>query len=221
MIIRTKRHYREGRLADRSGFRYTGVTQAGNPASEEPNAPMPQHPMHDDVESVLFTREQIQQRVKAMGAEIARDYSGRDPHLITIVKGSIPFIADLIRVMDCPLSLDVMGVASYAGHQSSGEVRLTKDLDDPIEGRHVLVVEDIIDTGLTLSYVMRVLWQRAPASVKVVTFLDKPSKRGVAIDADYVGFTIPDAFVVGYGLDWNQRYRNLPYIGVLKRDICT
>jgi hypoxanthine phosphoribosyltransferase len=181
---------------------------------------MPQHPMHDDVESVLFTREQIQQRVKALGEEIARDYSGRDPHLITIVKGSIPFIADLIRAMDCPLSLDVIGVASYSGHQSSGEARLTKDLDDPIEGRHVLVVEDIIDTGLTLSYVMRILRQRAPASVKVVTFLDKPSKRGAVIEADYVGFTIPDAFVVGYGLDWNQRYRNLPYVGVLKREIC-
>src|SRR5687768_13096278 len=113
---------------------------------------MPQHPMHDDVESVLFTREQIQQRVKALGEEIARDYSGRDPHLITIVKWSIPFIADLIGAMDCPLSLDVIGVASYSGHQSSGDARLTKNLDDPIERRHVLVVEDIIDTGLTLSY---------------------------------------------------------------------
>jgi hypoxanthine phosphoribosyltransferase len=207
-------------LADRSGFRYTGVTQAGNPASEEPQVPMPKHPMHDDVESVLFTPEQIQQRVKALAEEIARDYAGRDPHLITIVKGSIPFLADLIRAMDCPLSLDVIGVASYDGHQSSGEVRLTKDLDDPIEGRHVLIVEDIIDTGLTLSYVMRILRQRAPASVKVVTFLDKPSKRRAVIAADYVGFTIPDAFVVGYGLDWNQRYRNLPYVGVLKREIC-
>jgi hypoxanthine phosphoribosyltransferase len=117
------------------------------------------------------------------------------------------------------LSLDVLGVASYAGHQSSGEVRLTKDLDDPIEGRHVLVVEDIIDTGLTLSYVLRSLRQRAPASVKVATFLDKPSRRATPIDVDYVGFTIPDAFVVGYGLDWNQRYRNLPYVGVLKRDV--
>lgn len=182
---------------------------------------MPQYSMHDDIESVLFTREQIQQRVETLGAEIARDYAGRDPHLITIVKGSIPFLADLIRAMDCPLSIDVIGVASYLGHQSSGEVRLTKDLDDPIEGRHVLVVEDIIDTGLTLSYVMRILRQRAPASVKVVTFLDKPSKRGVFIDPDYVGFTIPDAFVVGYGLDWNQRYRNLPYVGALKHEICT
>lgn len=180
---------------------------------------MSSNSMHDDVESVLLTEEQIRERVKALGAEIARDYAGTTPHLLTILKGSIPFIADLIRAIDAPLTLDVLGVASYAGHRSSGEVRLTKDLDDPIEGRHVLVVEDIMDTGLTLSYVMRVLRQRGPASVKVAAFLDKPSRRGAAIDADYVGFTIPDAFVVGYGLDWNQRYRNLPYVGVLKRSV--
>lgn len=180
---------------------------------------MPQHPMHDDVERVLFTQEQIQQRVKELGEKIAGDYSDRDPHLVTILRGSIPFIADLIRAINRPLSLDVLGVASYAGHQSSGEVRLTKDLDDPIEGRHVLVIEDIIDTGLTLSYVLRSLHQRAPASLKVATFLDKPSRRRTPIEADYVGFTIPDAFVVGYGLDWNQRYRNLPYVGVLKRHV--
>jgi hypoxanthine phosphoribosyltransferase len=180
---------------------------------------MPQHSMHNDVERVLFTREQIQQRIRELGEEIARDYSDRDPHLITILKGSIPFLADLMRAMNCALSLDVLAVASYAGHQSSGAVRLTKDLDDSIEGRHVLVVEDIIDTGLTLSYVLGNLRQRAPASVKVATFLDKPSRRGTSIDVDYVGFTIPDAFVVGYGLDWNQHYRNLPYLGVLKRDV--
>lgn len=176
--------------------------------------------MHDDIEKILFTPQQIAARVQELGAEIARDYAGREPHLVTIVKGSIPFIADLMRALDLPLSLDLIGVASYgAGTTSSGEVRLTKDLDDSIEGRHVLVVEDIIDTGLTLAYVLRNLRQRAPASVRVVTFLDKPSGRGTQIDADYVGFTIPDAFVIGYGLDWNQRYRNLPYIGILKRDV--
>lgn len=180
---------------------------------------MRQHSMHDDVERVLFAPDQIQERVKALGAQIARDYAGRDPHLITILKGSIPFIADLVRAIDYPLSLDVMALTSYAGYHSSGEVRLTKDLDDPIEGRHVLVVEDIIDTGLTLSYVLRALRQRAPASVKVATFLDKPARRETPIDVDYVGFTIPDVFVVGYGLDWNQRYRNLPYVGVLKRSV--
>jgi hypoxanthine phosphoribosyltransferase len=177
------------------------------------------HAMHDDIQEVLFTEEQIQARVKELAAEIARDYQGREPHLITIVKGSIPFLADLMRALEIPLSLDLIGVASYAGTQSSGEVRLTKDLDDPIEGRHVLVVEDIIDTGLTLSYVLRNLRQRAPASVRVVTLLDKPAGRGTPIQADYVGFSIPDEFVIGYGLDWNQRYRNLPYVGILKRDI--
>jgi hypoxanthine phosphoribosyltransferase len=176
--------------------------------------------MHADIQRILYTPEQIASRVAELGAEIAADYEGREPHLITIVKGSIPFLADLMRAMDIPLSLDLMGVASYgAGATSSGEVRLTKDLDDSIEGRHVLVVEDIIDTGLTLAYVLRNLRQRAPASVRVVTFLDKPAHRGSPIQADYVGFTIPDAFVIGYGLDWNQRYRNLPYIGVLRRDV--
>ncbi len=175
--------------------------------------------MHDDVDRILFSSEQIQKRVQELGEQIARDYGGREPHLITIVKGSIPFISDLMRAMDTSLSLDLLGVSSYAGTLSSGEVRLTKDLDHSIEGRHVLVVEDIIDTGLTLSYVLRNLRQRAPASLKVVTFLDKPEGRGTQIEADYVGFTIPDEFVIGYGLDWNQRYRNLPYVGILKRDV--
>ena len=175
--------------------------------------------MHDDVDRILFSAEQIQRRVQELGRQIAEDYGGREPHLITIVKGSIPFISDLMRAMDTNLSLDLLGVSSYEGTLSSGEVRLTKDLDHSIEGRHVLVVEDIIDTGLTLSYVLRNLRQRAPASLKVVTFLDKPDGRGTQIDADYVGFTIPDEFVIGYGLDWNQRYRNLPYVGILKRDV--
>lgn len=175
--------------------------------------------MHDDVDRILFSAEQIQQRVQELGKQIAEDYGGREPHLITIVKGSIPFISDLMRAMDTNLSLDLLGVSSYEGTLSSGEVRLTKDLDHSIEGRHVLVVEDIIDTGLTLSYILRNLRQRAPASLKVVTFLDKPDGRGTQIDADYVGFTIPDEFVIGYGLDWNQRYRNLPYVGILKRDV--
>lgn len=171
------------------------------------------------MEQVLFSAEQIQTRVAELGAQIAADYEGREPHLLTIAKGSIPFLSDLMRAIDEPLSVDLIGVASYSGTQSSGEVRLTKDLDDPIEGRHVIVVEDIIDTGLTLSYVLRNLRQRAPASLKVVTFLDKPARRGASVEADYVGFSIPDLFVIGYGLDWNQRYRNLPYIGVLKRDV--
>lgn len=177
------------------------------------------HPMHDDMQEVLFSEAQVQQRVRELGALITKEYAGRDLHLVTILKGSLPFLADLMRAIDLPLTVDVMGATSYKGTQSTGEVRLTLDLDESIEGRHVLIVEDIIDTGLTLSYVLRNLRQRAPASVKIVTFLDKPARRGAPVEADYVGFTIPDAFVIGYGLDWNQRYRNLPYIGVLKRDV--
>lgn len=175
--------------------------------------------MHDDIQEILFSEEQVQQRVKALGAQLTQDYAGRDLHLVTILKGSLPFLADLMRAVDLPLTVDLMGVSSYEGTQSTGEVRVTMDLDESIEGRHVVIVEDIIDTGNTLSYVLRNLRQRAPASVKIVTMLDKPARRGVALEADYVGFTIPDAFVIGYGLDWNQRYRNLPYIGVLKRDV--
>jgi len=175
--------------------------------------------LHADVEKILFTGEEIAARVAALGAQIARDYAGRDPHLVTILKGSLPFMADLMRAIEMPLTVDVMGVSSYSGTQSSGETRVTKDLDDSIEGRHVLVVEDVIDTGLTLGYVLRNLRQRAPASVRVVTLLDKPARRGAPVEADYVGFTVPDHFVVGYGLDWNQRYRNLPYVGLLRRDV--
>ncbi|MBB6050393.1 hypoxanthine phosphoribosyltransferase [Armatimonas rosea] len=177
------------------------------------------HPMHDDIQEVLYTQEQIQQRVRELGAQLTEDYAGRDLHLVTILKGSLPFLADLMRAIDLPLTVDLMGVSSYAGIHSTGEVRVTMDLDETIEGRHVVIVEDIIDTGNTLSYVLRNLRQRAPASVKIVTFLDKPARRGSPLEADYVGFTIPDDFVIGYGLDWNQRYRNLPYIGILKRDV--
>lgn len=172
-----------------------------------------------DIERVLYTEDQIAERVAAIGQEITRDYQGRYPHLVTIVKGSIPFLADLMRQIQIPLTIDLLGVSSYSGTQSSGEARLTKDLDESIEGRHVIVVEDVIDTGLTLSYVLRNLRQRAPASIKVVTMLDKPTRREGKVEANYVGYSIPDYFVVGYGLDWNQNYRQLPYIGVLKRDI--
>ena len=175
--------------------------------------------MHDDIQAVLYTQEQIQQRVRELGAQLTEDYAGRDLHLVTILKGSLPFLADLMRAIDLPLTVDLMGVSSYEGIHSTGEVRVTMDLDETIEGRHVVIVEDIIDTGNTLNYVLRNLRQRAPASVKIVTFLDKPARRGSPLEADYVGFTIPDDFVIGYGLDWNQRYRNLPYIGILKRDV--
>jgi len=178
-------------------------------------------PSHDpeDIEEILFDQTALAAKVLELGARITSDYEGRDLHLVTILKGSLPFLADLMRAIDLPVTVDVMGVSSYVGTQSSGEARVTKDLDQPIAGRHVLVVEDIIDTGITLGYVLRNLRQRAPASVRVVTLLDKPDRRGAPIEADYVGFQIPDRFVIGYGLDWNQRYRNLPYVGVLRPDV--
>ncbi len=178
-------------------------------------------PSHNpaDIEEILVDQSTLAAKISELGARITADYEGRDLHLVTILKGSLPFLADLMRAIDLPVTVDMMGIASYNGTQSSGEARVTKDLDQPIAGRHVLVVEDIIDTGITLGYVLRNLRQRAPASVRVVTLLDKPANRGSVIEPDYVGFTVPDRFVIGYGLDWNERYRNLPYIAVLKADV--
>lgn len=159
---------------------------------------------------VLLSHDQIQARVRALGAQIASDYAGREPHLICVLKGACSFITDLSRNIDLPLTLDYMAVSSYgASTKSSGEVRLLKDLDQGLEGRDVLVVEDIVDTGLTLNYLMNVLRARGPATLKIVSLLSKPSRRLVAIPVDYIGFSIEDKFVVGYGLDYNERYRNL------------
>ena len=174
--------------------------------------------MHDDVAQVLITRARLQARVRALGRRITRDYAGRDLHLITILRGGLFFLTDLARAVELPLSLDCLGISSYAGQVTPGQgrVRITKDLDDQIEGRHVLLVEDIIDTGLTLGYIRRSLLVREPASLRICTLLDRPYRRIVETPVDYVGFEIPDAFVVGYGLDWRGRYRNLPYIATLK-----
>ena len=176
--------------------------------------------IHADVAEVLLTEEQIGERVAALGAELAADYADRDPILIGVLKGSIVFLADLVRAMQIPLSIDLMEVSSYgSGTESSGQVRILKDLKGSIEGRHVLVVEDIIDTGLTLNYLLRYLGERAPASLRVACLLDKPARRLVEMEIDYRGFSIPDRFVIGYGLDYDERYRNLPYIGVLKPSV--
>jgi hypoxanthine phosphoribosyltransferase len=176
--------------------------------------------IHADVEEILLTEEQIQARVAELGAQLAEDYAGRDPVLISVLKGSIVFLADLVRGMDIPLSIDIMEVSSYgAATESSGQVRILKDLSNPIEGRHVLVVEDIIDTGLTLNYLLRYLREKAPASLGICCLLDKPARRLTEIPIDYVGFTIPDRFVIGYGLDFGERYRNLPYVGVLRPSV--
>jgi len=162
---------------------------------------------------LLLSAESIQKRVAELGEQISADYGERPLVLIGVLKGSFMFMADLIRHIRCPLRIEFIGTKSYAGTSTSGEVQLTKDLDKPIEGEDVLLVEDIVDTGLTLNYLQHLLAQRGPASLHTVAFLDKPSRRRIEVRADYVGFVIEDRFVVGYGLDFEQRYRNL-------RDVC-
>ena len=165
----------------------------------------------------LFTAEQIQTRVAEMGAEVARDYAGRTPLLVGVLKGAYIFLSDLVRATDLRLGVEFMAISSYgAGTRSSGEVRIVKDLDVPVEGRDILVVEDIVDTGLTLSYLISSLHGRGAKSVRLAALLDKWERREREVKIDYCGFRIPDAFVVGYGLDFAERYRNLPYIAVLK-----
>lgn len=176
--------------------------------------------IHADVEEVLLSAEQLRERVAALGVQLAADYADRDPILIGVLKGSIVFVADLIREMQIPLSIDLMEVSSYgSGTESSGQVRILKDLKGSIEGRHVLVVEDIIDTGLTLNYLLRYLGERHPSSIRICCLLDKPARRLADIEIAYRGFTIPDRFVVGYGLDYDERYRNLPFVGVLRPSV--
>ena len=176
--------------------------------------------IHADVQEVLLTEDQIQGRVAELGAQLNAAYAGLEPVLISVLKGSIVFLADLVRSMELPLSIDIMEVSSYgAATETSGQVRILKDLSNPIEGRHVIVVEDIIDTGLTLNYLLRYLREKGPASLRICCLLDKPARRLTEIPIDYVGFTIPDRFVVGYGLDYGERYRNLPYVGVLRPSV--
>jgi hypoxanthine phosphoribosyltransferase len=176
--------------------------------------------IHADVEEVLLTGDQVQARVLELGAQLAADYEGRDPVLVSVLKGSIIFLADLVRATPIPLSIDLMEVSSYgASTESSGQVRILKDLSSSIAGREVLVVEDIIDTGLTLNYLLRYLHDKGPASIRICCLLDKPARRLAPIEIDYRGFTIPDRFVIGYGLDYAEHYRNLPYVGVLRPSV--
>ena len=166
---------------------------------------------------ILIPAEDIQRRVGELGAQLAADYAGKRPILVGVLRGATVFMVDLMRAMDIPLAVDFMATSSYgASTRSSGVVRILKDLDTVIEGKHVLIVEDIIDSGLTLQYITEMLWTRRPASLRICTLLDKPANRKVQIKVDYIGFTIPNKFVVGYGLDFGELYRNLPYIGVLK-----
>ena len=159
---------------------------------------------------VLLSRDAIQARIRELGAEIAKDYQGREPHLVGVLKGACTFMTDLAQAIEIPLTLDYIAVSSYgAATKSSGEVKLVKDLDQSLEGRDLLVVEDIVDTGLTLNYLVNLLKARGPRTLKVAALLSKPSRRLVEVNVDYIGFSIEDHFVVGYGLDYNERYRNL------------
>ncbi|HHY47072.1 MAG TPA: hypoxanthine phosphoribosyltransferase [Firmicutes bacterium] len=176
--------------------------------------------MKDDIEAVLIREEDIQRRVRELGEQISRDYRGQDLVVVGILKGALVFMADLVRCIDIPLSMDFVAVSSYGmATKTTGVVRILKDLDAPIEGRHVLIVEDIMDTGLTLHYLLENLRARKPLSLKICTLLDKPSRRKVDIVSDYNGFQIPDKFVVGYGLDFGEKYRNLRSVCVLKPEV--
>ena len=176
--------------------------------------------LQDDILEILLSEEEIQAKVRELGAEITRDYAGKTPFFLGVLKGCYVFMADLVRNVDLHCSMDFMAVSSYGGGTSStGAVRITKDLSRDIEGKDVIIVEDILDSGITLSYLKKYLLNRKPATIRIVTLLDKPARRRADIKADYCGFSVPDEFVVGYGLDYAEDYRNLPYIGVLKPEI--
>lgn len=172
--------------------------------------------MHDEIAKVLISQQQLQEKIAEVGKKITADYQGKNLMLLGVLKGSVIFMADLMRNIDLPMNIDFMAVSSYgAGTKSTGVVRIIKDLDKPIEGKDILIVEDILDSGNTLFYLSDLLRKRHPASLKICTLLDKPERRQADITPDYTCFTIPDEFVVGYGLDYAEHYRNLPYVGIL------
>lgn len=176
--------------------------------------------MHDDIEEIVISADDLRRRVAELGREVAADYGRKDLLLVGVLKGAVIFLVDLAREIRLPLELDFMAVSSYgASTRSSGVVRILKDLDQPVADKHILVIEDVVDTGLTLRYILRNLATRRPASIRVCGLLLKSKDRPVEVRCDYVGFQIPDRFVVGYGLDYAERYRNLPYIGVLKPSV--
>ena len=175
--------------------------------------------MTNDIERVLISEEAIESEVARVGRQITEDFRDKNPIFVGVLKGCFIFMADLMRHVDIKCSMDFMAVSSYSGTSSTGAVKINKDLSQDIEGRHVIIVEDILDSGVTLSYLKRYLMGRKPASINIVTLLDKPARRKADVFADYSCFEVPDAFVVGYGLDYNEHYRNLPYIGVLKPEV--
>lgn len=176
--------------------------------------------VHNDVKKVLVSEEEIVKRSKELGQMITEDYKkiGKNPIVVGLLKGSVPFMAELIKHIDLDIEIDFMDVSSYVGTESEGDVRIIKDLDRSIVGQQVLIVEDIIDTGKTLTSVKELMFKKGAEDVRIATLLDKPSRRVVEIEGEYVGFEVPNEFVIGYGLDFNQKYRNLPYIGVLKEE---
>ena len=181
---------------------------------------MPASSLENDIAEVLIDEATLQAKVAELGARISADYADRQVTLVSVLKGALPFMADLMRAITSPVRIDLMEVSSYGGStETSGRVRILKDLSSSIEGEHVLIVEDIIDTGLTLNYLTQYLIGKEPASLSICTLLDKPARRLVDIDLTYCGFEIPDRFVIGYGLDYDEIYRNLPYIGVLKPEV--
>lgn len=176
--------------------------------------------MTDDILKVLLTEEQIQQKVNEIGAKISEDYKDKNLILVSVLKGSIMFMADLMRAITIPCQIDFMNVSSYgSGAKTTGVVKIEKDLDTDLEGKDLLIVEDILDSGMTLHYIKGMLKDRGTNSIRIATLLDKPERRQAEVYADYIGFQVPDKFVVGYGLDYAERYRNLPYIGVLKTEV--
>ena len=179
--------------------------------------------MHHDIDKILLTEEQIKEKVSELGKALAREYKDKNPVVVGVLKGVVIFYADMIRAMDIPCEMDFMCVSSYRGTESTGRTQISKDLSCDIYGRHVLILEDIFDTGNSLEFIVGHLKNKQPASIKVCTLLDKPDRRRVdppvTLKADYTGFVIPNEFVVGYGLDFNEKYRNLPYVGILKPEL--
>lgn len=176
--------------------------------------------MHKDIAEILYTEEMLKDAVTKLGKQISKDYKDKNLFMVSVLKGSLVFMADLMRAIDIPCSIDFLSVSSYgSGTKTSGEVRMIKDLDCPLENKDLLIVEDILDSGVTLSYLKKTLAARNPRSIKICTLLDKPDRRKTDIIADYRCFVIPDAFIVGYGLDYDEQYRNLPYVGILKPEV--
>ena len=175
--------------------------------------------MDNGIERVLITADEIEEKVAEVGKKISEDYAGKNPICVGVLKGCFIFMADLMRHVSIPCTMDFMSVSSYSGTSSTGAVKINKDLNQDIEGRHLILVEDILDSGVTLNYLKTYLQVRKPASVSIVTLMDKPVHRKAPVYADYACFDVPDAFVVGYGLDYNERYRNLPYIGILSPEV--